>query len=51
LDRRNVNYLLLLSDAYLKFDNKVRAEEVLEQVLALDPTHKLAREKLMKIKI
>jgi hypothetical protein len=51
LDRRNLNYMLLLSDAYVKFDNKVRAEEVLEQVLAIDPTHKLARERLMKIKI
>ncbi len=51
LDRRNINYLLLLAEAYLKVQNKVRAEEVLEQVLAIDPTHKLAREKLMKIKI
>jgi tetratricopeptide (TPR) repeat protein len=51
LDRRNVGYLLLLADAYLKVQNKVRSEEVLEQVLAIDPTHKQAREKLMKIRI
>lgn len=51
LDRRNINYLQLLAEAYLKAQNKVRAEEVLEQVLAIDPTHKQAREKLMKIRI
>lgn len=51
LDRRNINYLQLLADAYMKVQNKVRAEEVLEQVLAIDPTHKIAREKLMKIRI
>lgn len=51
LDRRNINYLLLLAEAYLKAQNKVRAEEVLKQVLAIDPTHKQARERLMKIRI
>lgn len=51
LDKRNINYLLLLSDAYLKYGNRVRAEEVLEQVLSVDPTHRVAREKLMKIRI
>jgi tetratricopeptide (TPR) repeat protein len=51
LDRRNIHYLELLADAYLKIQNKVRAEEVLEQVLKIDPTHKIAREKLMKIRI
>jgi tetratricopeptide (TPR) repeat protein len=51
LDRRNINYMLMLSDAYLKYGNRVRAEEVLEQVLAIDPTHRVAREKLMKIRI
>jgi tetratricopeptide (TPR) repeat protein len=51
LDRRNINYLTLLSDAYLKYGNRVRAEEVLEQILAIDPTHRVAREKLMKIRI
>jgi tetratricopeptide (TPR) repeat protein len=51
LDRRNINYLLLLTEAYLRMGNKVRAEEVLEQVLAIDPTHKPAREKLMGIRI
>jgi tetratricopeptide (TPR) repeat protein len=51
LDRRNINYLLLLGDSYLKIHNKVRAEEVYEQVLSLDPTHRTAREKLMRIRI
>lgn len=51
LDRMNINYMLLLSDAYAKAENNVRAEEVLEQILSLEPTNKLAREKLMKLKI
>lgn len=51
LDRRNINYLQLLADEYMKVENKVRAEEVLEQVLGIDPMHKVAREKLMKIRI
>lgn len=51
LDRRNINYMQLLADAYLKVQNKVRAEEVLELILGIDPTHKIAREKLMKIRI
>lgn len=51
MDKRNINYLMLLAEAYMKVHNKIRAEDVLEQVLAIDPTHKLARERLMKIKI
>jgi tetratricopeptide (TPR) repeat protein len=50
-DKLNINYLNLLADAYTKLENFVRAEEVLEQILAMDPTNKLAREKLMKLKV
>lgn len=51
LDKMNPHYLSLLADTYIKLDNSVRAEEVLEQILMQDPTNKLAREKLMRIKI
>jgi tetratricopeptide (TPR) repeat protein len=51
LDRRNINYQFLLADMYMKMKNKVRAEEVLQQILHLDPTNKPAREKLMKIRV
>ncbi|MGE5392228.1 MAG: tetratricopeptide repeat protein [Candidatus Saccharibacteria bacterium] len=51
LDRKNVNYLTMLADIYIKVDNKVRAEEVLEEILTVDPTSRTAREKLMKVKI
>jgi Tfp pilus assembly protein PilF len=47
----NVNYQMLLADAYLNISNNVRAEEVLEQILAHDPTNRQAREKLMRLKI
>ncbi|HEX5430258.1 MAG TPA: tetratricopeptide repeat protein [Patescibacteria group bacterium] len=51
LDSGNLNYQFLLADMYMKLDNKVRAEEVLESILKLEPTNKPAREKLMKIRI
>ncbi|HYC79412.1 MAG TPA: tetratricopeptide repeat protein, partial [Candidatus Binatia bacterium] len=51
LDRRNINYLMLLAEAYMKVQNKIRAEDVLESILTIDPTHKVARERLMKIRI
>lgn len=51
LDRVNVGFLTLLADAYIKIENSVRAEEILEQILSLEPTNKIAREKLMKLKI
>jgi len=51
MDKLNPNYLTLLADTYIKLDNSVRAEEVLEQLLTLDPTNKSAREKLMRLKI
>jgi len=51
LDQMNVNYQMLLADAYLNISNNVRAEEVLEQILAHDPTNRQAREKLMRLKI
>ncbi len=51
LDPRNINYQFLLADMYMKMENKVRAEEVLEHILQFEPTNKPAREKLMKIRI
>lgn len=48
---RNINYQFLLADLYMKMDNKVRAEEVLEHILQIEPTNKPAREKLMKLRI
>lgn len=50
-DKRNIHYLSLLADVYTSVHNKIRAEEVLQQILSLDPTHKTAREKLMRLKI
>jgi tetratricopeptide (TPR) repeat protein len=50
-DKMNVNFMMLLADAYAKLTNNVRAEEVLEQILSLEPTNKVAREKLMRLKI
>jgi len=51
LDKLNVNYLTMLADVYTKLNNYLRAEEVLEQILSIEPTNKVAREKLMKIRI
>jgi len=51
LDGRNISYLQLQADFYVKAQNKVRAEQVLQQILELEPTNRLAREKLMKLKI
>ena len=51
LDRFNINYQFLLADMYIKLENIVRAEEVLEQILQIDPTNRQARVKLMKIRI
>lgn len=51
LDKKNINYLTLLSEIYINVDNKIRAEEVLEEILSIDPTNRVAREKLMKVKI
>ena len=51
IDKLNLNYQMMLADAYLKIPNSIRAEEVLEQILTHDPTNRVAREKLMKLKI
>ena len=51
LDKRNLNYLNLLADIYIKLNNRVRAEEILQQILAIDPMSKQAREKLMRLRI
>ncbi|MGE5297958.1 MAG: tetratricopeptide repeat protein [Acidobacteriaceae bacterium] len=48
---RSVNYLMLLADIYIKLDNRVRGEEVLSQVLKLEPTNRIARERLMKMRV
>lgn len=51
LDKLNLNYKMLLADIYIKLENNVRAEEVLEQILAAEPMNRPAREKLMRLKI
>ncbi|MBI2356279.1 MAG: tetratricopeptide repeat protein [Candidatus Doudnabacteria bacterium] len=51
LDKRNLNYMMLLADLYLKAHNQIRAEQVLSQVLELEPTNRLAREKLMRLRV
>ena len=51
MDRRNIAYMSFLADLYMKVRNKVRAEEVLEQILQADPANKPAREKLMKLRV
>ncbi len=51
LDPRNINYLMLLADVYIRVNNKVRSEEVLTQILSFEPTNNTAREKLMKLRI
>ncbi|HTL39579.1 MAG TPA: tetratricopeptide repeat protein [Methylomirabilota bacterium] len=51
LDKLNLNYLMMLAEEYLKIPNSIRAEEVLEQILAIEPTNRQAREKLMRLKI
>ncbi|OGE73718.1 MAG: hypothetical protein A3C49_00715 [Candidatus Doudnabacteria bacterium RIFCSPHIGHO2_02_FULL_42_25] len=51
LDKLNIHYMTLLADAYIKLENSVRAEEVLEQILSHEPTNKSAREKLMRLRI
>ncbi len=50
-DKLNLHYMTLLADAYIKLENNIRAEEVLEQILAIEPTNKTAREKLMRLRI
>lgn len=51
LDKLNVNYMMMLAEIYLQIPNNIRAEEVLEQILVIEPTNRLAREKLMRLKI
>jgi tetratricopeptide (TPR) repeat protein len=50
-DQSNINYLTLLADAYIKLENYIRAEEVLEQILSLEPTNRAVTEKLMRLKV
>ena len=51
LDSRNISYLSLLADIYMKAQNRIRAEEILRQVLQMEPTNRAAREKLMRLKL
>ncbi len=51
LDKANINYMSFLAETYLKLENQVRAEEVLEQILSVEPTNRVAREKLMRLRI
>jgi tetratricopeptide (TPR) repeat protein len=51
LDKLNIHYMMMLADAYVRIENVVRAEEVLEQILVQDPTNRAAREKLMKLRV
>ena len=50
-DKMNINFMMLLADTYIKLVNSVRAEEVLEQILVIEPGNRPAREKLMRLKI
>ncbi|MBI4049273.1 MAG: tetratricopeptide repeat protein [Candidatus Doudnabacteria bacterium] len=51
LDKRNVNYLMLLADLYLRAHNQIRAEQIFMQILEMEPTNRAAREKLMRIRM
>jgi tetratricopeptide (TPR) repeat protein len=51
LDGRNLGYLSFLADLYARLPNKVRAEQVLQQILEMEPTNRQARERLMKLRI
>jgi tetratricopeptide (TPR) repeat protein len=51
LDKLNMHYMSLLADAYIKLENNVRAEEILEQILSLEPSNKSVREKLMRLRV
>lgn len=48
-DKRNIGYLFLLADTYAHLKNKLRAEEVLRQILVLDPTNRAAHERLSRL--
>lgn len=50
LEKENTQFLLVLSEALVKKGDKEEAELILEQVLQVEPTNHLAREKLMQLK-
>lgn len=50
LEKDNPQFLVVLSEALLKKGEKREAEALLEQILQLDPTNLVVREKLMHLK-
>lgn len=50
LEKDNPQFLMVLAEALVKRGDKEEAEVILEQILQLEPTNHLAREKLMQLK-
>lgn len=50
LENNNSQFLILLAEALIRKGDKDEAENILEQVLQLEPTNNHAREKLMQLK-
>ncbi len=50
LEKTNPQFLMVLAEALSKRGDKEEAEVILEQILLLEPTNHLAREKLMQLK-
>lgn len=50
MEKDNPQFLLVLAEALAKKGEKEEAEVLLEQILQLEPTNHLAREKLMQLK-
>lgn len=50
IEKNNTQFLLVLAEALIKKEEKKQAEAVLEEILILEPTNHLAREKLMQLK-
>ncbi|MBI4050563.1 MAG: tetratricopeptide repeat protein [Candidatus Doudnabacteria bacterium] len=50
LERTNTQFLMVLAEALIKKDDKEEAEHILEQILQIEPTNHVARERLMGLK-
>lgn len=50
LEKSNTHFMLILAEALAKIQDREEAEALLEQILLLEPTNHLAREKLMQLK-
>lgn len=50
LEKENTQFLALLAEALIKKGDRAEAEVFLEQILQLEPTNHIAREKLMQLK-